>query len=308
MLRQTLLYLSRQPTLHTLASGSPAARQLAGRFMGGETLEEALDVTRRVNQDGMTVSLDHLGENVTTRVEAERDAADYVGALDAIAAAGVDANISLKLTSLGLDFDRGLTMQLMERVLSAAARTANFVRIDMEGSAYTQATVDIASDLFERHKNVGTVIQAYLYRSEGDVRALNALGMRVRLVKGAYLEPPAIAYPEKSDVDENFRRLADLLLHDGAYPAFATHDSVLIEWIIERARREAIDPARFEFQMIFGIRRDLQQEVMRRGHNVRVYIPYGTQWYPYFMRRLAERPANVLFIAGSLVSEARKRH
>jgi proline dehydrogenase len=206
-----------------------------------------------------------------------------------------------------LDLGRDIAFSLASRVVEAAATCNNFVRIDMEGSQYTQTTIEMTRELFARTPHVGTVIQSYLYRSEGDVRLLSADGIRIRLVKGAYLEPESVAYPEKSDVDENYRRLAAILLTEGVYPAFATHDEQIIGWIIERARRDGIDRSRFEFQMLYGIRRDLQERLRGEGYNVRVYIPYGTEWYPYLMRRLAERPANVLFIVGSVAREARSR-
>jgi proline dehydrogenase len=307
MLREGLLYLSQQSAIQQLVLRNGLARRIALRFVAGETLEQALEAVRRVNAHSMTASLNYLGENVTARREAERFAEIYVAILDAIAVAGVNANISIKLTSLGLDLSRELATVLARKVLDAAARHNNFVRIDMESSAYTQITIDIVRELFAEHKNVGTVIQAYLYRSEADIRLLNSEGIRVRLVKGAYLEPPTVAFLQKNDVDENYRRLADLLLREGTYPAFATHDERIIEWIKARAHKVSINATQFEFQMLYGVRRDLQARLRQQGYNMRVYIPYGQQWYPYLMRRLAERPANLLFVISSLMRETISR-
>src|SRR5579872_1342379 len=307
MLRETLHYLAGSDTLRRTTAHNPLARRLASRFVAGERLDQAVSVVRQVNASGMTASLDHLGENVTSESEARSAAEDYKQILGAIEEAKLQANISCKLTSLGLDLGPGLAMELIGAVVEEAARHDTFVRIDMEGSKYTQATLDITREIFGRSRNVGTVIQSCLYRSENDVRDLNRDGIRVRLVKGAYLEPASIAYPRKYDVDDAYRRIAAQLLQDGDYPAFATHDEVIVEWVKKKARELGRAPESFEFQMLYGIRRDLQRRLRFEGYPVRVYIPYGSQWYPYLMRRLAERPANLAFMLGNLAREAGTR-
>jgi proline dehydrogenase len=280
------------------------ARRLAHRFVAGETLAEAIAVVKRTNKAGMSVSLDHLGENVASVEEARTGADDYIAALDAIALNDLNANISCKLTHLGLDLGDQPAEDLMTGVVASAAHREMFVRIDMEGSLYTQTTLDFTRRIYAELSHVGTVIQSYLYRSADDLRDLNRAGIRVRLVKGAYLEPPSIAYARKQDVDENYRRLAEMLLADGVLPAFATHDPSLIEWIRNQATAIGRPTAEFEFQMLYGIRRDLQRSLQAEGYRVRVYVPYGTQWYAYLMRRLAERPANLMFMVGNVAREA----
>jgi proline dehydrogenase len=272
----------------------------------------------------LSTTLDLLGEDVTTTAQAEASAEAYLGIVDALGAGnheieasdgappGVDNNLSLKLTQLGLVVDAALCARLLRRILDRAAvrpwacpdGAPMFVRIDMESSAHTGATLALFDTLWaEGRRDVGVVIQAYLYRSAADVDRLNALGARVRLVKGAYDEPPTVAYPRKRDVDAAFARLAEALLRDGVYPAFATHDERLIDHVVRTAAAAGIPADRFEFQMLYGIRRDLQAGLRRRGYRVRVYVPFGEEWYPYFMRRLAERPANVGFVLRSLVRE-----
>jgi proline dehydrogenase len=307
MLRKSLHFLAGNDRLRRTASSNPAARKLASRFVAGETLDEAVAAVRTVNVDGLTASLDHLGENVITADEAREGASAYNDTLGAIADNGLQANISCKLTHLGLDLGLDGARERVVSVVSHAAERDIFVRIDMEGSMYTQVTLDLAKEIYSDYPNSGTVIQSYLFRSQGDVRDLNLRGIRVRLVKGAYLEPPNIAYPNKHDVDANYQRLSDSLLQDGQYPAFATHDEALVEWIRDRARTLGRESATFEFQMLYGIRRDLQRRLKTEGHNVRVYIPFGSQWYPYLMRRLAERPANLVFMVGNVAREARSR-
>jgi len=260
-----------------------------------------------INAAGMSASLDHLGENVTTPDEARAGAEDYKRALVAIVQEGLAANISCKLTHLGLDLGLDIATDLIENVIAEAARLDTFVRIDMEGSKYTQVTLDTTRRLFGRYRNVGAVIQSYLRRSSEDITSLNREGIRVRLVKGAYLEPPAIAYADKREVDDSYRRLSELLLRDGPYPAFATHDEPIVEWVKAKAAELGRSAETFEFQMLYGIRRDLQRRLQAEGHNVRVYLPYGSQWYPYLMRRLAERPANLMFMVGNVAREARTR-
>lgn len=297
MLRAALLYLADQPRLRAILSGR-LARPLVRRFVAGERLPDALAAVARLNAAGITASLDYLGESVRAAGAASAAAQQYVAILHAVERAGARCNASLKLTQMGLDVDRALCLRNVGRVAAQAAQFGNFIRIDMEGSAYTQATLDLFREVFARHRNVGVVIQAYLYRSEADVRALNALGARVRLCKGAYREPPAVAFPAKADTDANFIRLMRLLLDGGVYPAIATHDERMIAATCAYAARRGIPPDRFEFQMLYGIRRDLQGRLVRAGYRLRVYVPYGDQWYPYLVRRLAERPANLLFVLG----------
>jgi proline dehydrogenase len=301
MLRDGLIYLSRQRQLADLVTTAPVARHLAERFVAGETVREAVDAVRVLNERGIRATLDVLGESVTAPDEARRAADDYMSLLDAIAEAGVDSNVSLKLTQMGLDVDLDLCRQNMLRVLERAGSHGNFVRIDMEDSAHTQTTLDLFDELCASHKNVGVVIQAYLYRSRKDVADLIAKGARVRLCKGAYAEPAKVAYPEKADVDRAFAELTEALLLRGHYPAIATHDERLIDHTIAFAQKRGIDRSRFEFQMLYGIRRDLQARLARSGYNVRVYVPFGREWYPYFMRRIAERPANLAFVLSNVL-------
>ena len=304
MLRGTLLYLSEQPTLKRLLSGR-MARPLVRRFVAGETLNDAMDAVRRLNDAGLTASLDYLGESVNRAEDAGAAALQYITILHAIERQGARANASLKLTQMGLDVDRALCVRNVERIIAQAAQFGNFIRVDMEGSDYTQITLDIFKELFAKHKNVGVVIQSYLYRSEADVRELNALGARVRLCKGAYSEPESVAFPRKADTDENYIKLMRLLLSEGVYPGIATHDVRMIDATREFAAREDIPPDRFEFQMLYGVRRDLQAQLLRDGYRMRVYVPYGGEWYPYLVRRLAERPANILFILRGILRERR---
>ncbi|HEX9438729.1 MAG TPA: proline dehydrogenase family protein [Roseiflexaceae bacterium] len=304
MLRGTLLYLSEQPTLKRLLSGG-MARPLVRRFVAGETLNDAMDAVRRLNDAGLTASLDYLGESVNRAEDAGAAALQYITILHAIERQGARANASLKLTQMGLDVDRALCVRNIERIIAQAAQFGNFIRVDMEGSDYTQVTLDIFKELFAKHKNVGVVIQSYLYRSEADVRELNVLGARVRLCKGAYSEPESVAFPRKADTDENYIKLMRLLLSEGVYPGIATHDERMIDATREFAAREDIPPDRFEFQMLYGVRRDLQAQLLRDGYRMRVYVPYGGEWYPYLVRRLAERPANILFILRGILRERR---
>jgi proline dehydrogenase len=305
VIRQTLFRLSQQRQLRSFATTSPIAQSMARRFVAGETLAEALDVVRRINAQGMTATLDHLGENVTVRQEAATATADAIESLRAIREAGVRCNASVKLTQLGLDLDPAFAFENVSRIVAAAAEYENFVRIDMESSEYVDRTLDIFHRLFPDHRNVGVVIQAYLYRSGPDLERVIESGARVRLVKGAYLEPPSVAFQRKEDVDSNFVRLTELLLARGTYPAIATHDPNMIDAAKAYASTHAIPASAFEFQMLYGIRRDLQSQLVRERHNVRIYVPYGTHWYPYLMRRMAERPANVMFVLNSLAREVR---
>jgi proline dehydrogenase len=293
------MYLSDQPLAKRVFSG-PLAKPLVSRFVAGVELNEALGNVQKLNSAGLTATLDYLGESVHTAAEAGAAAAQYIALLHGIERIGAQCNASLKLTQMGLDVDRALCVRNVERILAQAAAFNNFVRIDMEGSGYTQATLDIFNELYGRYKNVGIVIQAYLYRSEADIRALNKLGARVRLCKGAYNEPASVAFPAKADTDNNYIKLMQMLLSEGNYPGIATHDERMIEATRSYAAKQGIAPDRFEFQMLYGIRRDLQEQLVREGYRMRVYVPYGEEWYPYMVRRMAERPANLLFVLKGL--------
>lgn len=306
MLRGALLYFSDQPALKRVFGGR-FARPLVRRFVAGEALSDAIHAVRGLNAARMTATLDYLGEAVSSAREANTAALQYVTILHAIERHGVDSNASLKLTQMGLDVDRAVCLRNVERIVAQAAQFGNFIRIDMEGSAYTQVTLDLFRELFARHQNVGIVIQAYLYRSEADIRDLNALGARVRLCKGAYNEPASVAFPKKADTDEQYIRLMRLLIGEGTYPAIATHDQRMIAATCDFVAQQGIAKDRFEFQMLYGIRRDLQEQLVRDGYRLRVYVPYGGQWYPYLMRRMAERPANLLFVVGGVVREIGRR-
>jgi len=312
LLRAGFIALSRSRIVGRLATSSGLAWRGARRFVAGTTIDEAIAVVAALNEADLRVTLDHLGENVATRAEAEASADAYIEALDRIRAAGVYSGISLKLTALGLDQGDALAEDLLRRVLERAAifDPPVFVRIDMEGSPYTQRTLDIFRRVRADHGHVGIVIQSYLRRSDDDIADLIALGAPVRLVKGAYLEPEAIAYPDKAEVDAAFVRQARALLAPeararGVFAALATHDEVIIDWAKAHARAHGIPPDAFEFQMLYGIRRDLQRALVAEGYRMRVYVPYGRQWYPYFMRRLAERPENLAFILRGVLREGR---
>jgi proline dehydrogenase len=297
MLRALLLQLSKSSSLRRWITSNSTTRGMAQRFVPGEELSPAIEAARACNRAGMTASLDHLGENVVTREDAERARASYTEALEQIAVSGVDSNVSLKLTHLGLDLGEEFCAEQLRLVTSRAEALGNFVRVDMEGSAYTDRTLQMVRDARGRTAAVGTVIQAYLYRSEEDIRGLLEIGCRIRLVKGAYKEPSRIAFRRKKDVDANFIKLMKILLPSGTYHALATHDPKMIEAAIRFAAEQNITKDKFEFQMLYGIRTDLQRNLVRQGYRVRVYIPFGQDWFPYFMRRLAERPANLMFFA-----------
>jgi proline dehydrogenase len=299
MLKESLLYLARQERIRQFVITNPAARGMARRFVAGETLDDAMRATKPLNARRIAVSLDHLGENVADAREANATANEYVTTLKRISAEGVEANISIKLTALGLDIDAELCQANLDRVLCEAHKRDIFVRVDMEGSDYTQRTLDLVLDAHKRYPNVGTVVQTMLYRTPSDVETLIDQGVRMRLVKGAYMEPPTVAFPKKADVDEQYLRLTYRLLEHGVYPALATHDETLIAAAKRYAEEKQISRARFEFQMLYGIRRDLQERLANDGYNVRTYVPYGSQWYPYLTRRMAERPANLMFIVSN---------
>lgn len=282
---------------------SPQAQKLTSRFIAGLTLEDGIRVIREVQARGATTSIDHLGENVRTAAEAcaARDA--YLEALRRIAELQLPATISMKLTSVGLDISQDLCRENSEAIVRLARDTGTRVEFDMEDSGYVDRTLRLIRGLHEQFGSVRAVIQAYLYRSEADVEDLSRRGIPVRLCKGAYSEPPEVAWPNKSDVDRNYVKLMQILFDRGAYPAIATHDDAIVGQAYEYIRQNNIRPERFEFQMLYGVRRGVQQQVLQRGYRLRLYVPYGTAWYPYFMRRLAERPANVMFIARSIVKD-----
>jgi proline dehydrogenase len=308
MLRAFFVNLSENRTLRNFAESSAIGRRVSGRFVAGVKIADAVRVTQIVNRAGMSVSIDNLGENVTNPDEARESARLYNEILDAITANHLDANISLKLTHMGLDVDEALAREIVSSLVAKAASMTppGFVRVDMEGSPYTQRTLDFVHELHRmpgNAKSVGTVIQAYLKRSESDVEKLLAEGIRIRLCKGAYKEPATIAFENKADVDLNYVKLMKILMKSGIYHGLATHDEAIIREAQAFATRENIARDSFEFQMLYGIRRDLQQGLVRDGWRMRVYIPFGSEWYPYFMRRLGERPANVFFIARNLLRQ-----
>ena len=296
MIRGALIALSHNRRAKRFVLSNSLARRTARRFVAGEELDDAVAAARASNEAGLKVSLDCLGENVATPEDAARARETYLGIFERIAREKLDANVSVKLTQLGLDLGTDFCLEQILPIVKRAESLGNFVRIDMEGSAYTQRTVDLALRLRGQSAAVGTVIQSYLRRSEQDVQTLIAAGCRVRLCKGAYLEPPEIAFPEKKDVDANYVKLMRILLPSGAYHAIATHDPAMIAGTKQFAAEQSLAKDKFEFQMLYGIRPDLQQELIREGYRMRVYIPYGRDWFPYFMRRLAERPANLAFI------------
>lgn len=303
MLRQAFLSLSNSNELQNVALHNGVARKFALRFVAGETLEQAVQAIVTLNRKGCMATFDHLGENICNAEEARQAADSYLDILDAIQRRKLKSNVSLKLTQMGLDLDEGLAYENVARICRKAQELDNFVRLDMESSAYTDRTLDVFRRLWhkEGYRNVGVVLQAYLYRTEADVREMNKLGARVRLCKGAYNEPEEVAFPRKADVDLNYARLARLLISEGKYPGIATHDERLIQHVKRFVAKKGISPAKFEFQMLYGVRRSLQLELVKEGFNMRVYVPYGKEWYPYFMRRLAERPANVVFVMGNLL-------
>ena len=306
IMRQGLLWLSERRGVFNFVRRNGLARKFASRFVAGETIEQAVDAAKALSHRGITASLDLLGESVTAEAEATAARELYMRMLDSMAASGVEVNVSVKLTQMGLDIGEELCAANMRMILEKAKALHGFVRLDMEGSAYTQRTLDFfANHLVGAYPgHCGVVIQAMLRRSERDVEDLIAMNARVRLCKGAYLESPAVAFPEKAEVDWNYLNLMERLLQRGNYPGLATHDEAIIGHAREFVRRQGISTERYEFQMLYGVRRDLQERLRRAGHNVRVYIPFGTQWYPYLMRRLAERPANIAFLLGNVVRES----
>jgi len=303
VLRAAFISLSESKSLRSAAEKTWIGQRLSRRFVAGTTIEDALAATQAMNKLGLSVSVDNLGENVTNADEARHSAQLYHQMLDQMNALALNANVSLKLTHMGLDVDEAMAYEIASGVVQHAARINNFVRIDMEGSAYTQRTLDFVHKLHSQPENtghVGAVIQSYLFRSEKDVEELLAQRIRIRLCKGAYKEPPEVAFPKKNDVDANYVKLMKMLLKSGVYHGIATHDENMIRATIEFAQKEKIAASTFEFQMLYGVRRDLQQKLVKEGWRCRVYIPFGTEWYPYLMRRLAERPANAIFILKNL--------
>lgn len=316
MLREFFLYLSQAAWAQRAVTGLSLGRKMAQRFVAGSTIEEAITVLRGLNGRGMYATLDFLGESVKTAEEAQRARDEYLLALRHIEGSAVQANVSLKLTQFGLDIDQHLCAENVLQVVEQARRSGTFVRIDMEGTPHTDRTLAVVDELRRNNDWVGVVLQAYLYRTEQDLLRLTSAGTRIRLCKGAYQEPADKAFPKKADVDRNYVKLAQLLLTRSAQPdspgaaaqgrvpplaALATHDEKMIAAAQDFAREQGIDKSRFEFQMLFGIRRDLQDALVEQGYPVRIYVPYGTHWYPYFMRRLAERPANVWFLLSNLL-------
>lgn len=300
---QTLSY---SQTLKKLASryGMSGRRAFGRRFIAGETVDDAIAVVRDIQSHGLLSTLDYLGESVTSLGEADTATREYLHLIDAVDRAGVERNLSLKLTQLGLDVDRAMCVDNLRKILKAADQCGFFVRIDMESSAYTDATLEMFETVWKLgHHNAGVVLQSCLYRSEKDVERVTALGARIRLVKGAYREPKSVAYQLKSDVDAAYVRLGKRLLTEGTYPAIATHDEAILDEMTRFARERGVSPDAYEFQMLYGIRRDLQNAFRDAGYRMRVYVPFGREWFPYFMRRLGERPANVAFVIRSLVKE-----
>jgi proline dehydrogenase len=306
ILRQGLLWLSERRGVFNFVRGNALARRFASRFVAGETIEQGVAAALELRRRGITASLDLLGESVTIDSEATAARDQYLCMLDRMAASGAEVNVSVKLTQMGLDISEALCVANMTAILEKAVSLQGFVRLDMEGSAYTERTLEFFERrLFERFgSHCGVVIQSMLRRSEQDIERLIGMKARVRLCKGAYLEPPSVAFPDKADVDRNYVRLMERLLTAGNYPGLATHDEAIIAHARDYVRQQGIANDRFEFQMLYGVRRDLQERLRRDGFRLRVYIPFGTQWYPYLMRRLAERPANIAFLIGNLVRES----
>ena len=302
MLRSVFIGLSQNRTARQWAEQSRVGRQLASRFVAGLTVEEAVTVCRRVNAEGISVSLDSLGESVSVEAEARAAADVYHRVLDAIEAGKLNANVSLKLTQMGMDIQPELAEEIVSGVVEHAARVGSFVRIDMESSSYTEATIAMTERLHQRFPGaVGTVLQAYLYRTEKDMERLLGQGIRIRLCKGAYKEPADVAFPRKADVDANYVKLMKRMVTSGVFCGIATHDETIVGEMLRVVRQNGLAQNAFEFQMLYGIRRDLQRRLAKEGYGVRVYVPFGNAWYPYFMRRLAERPANVVFLAKNML-------
>ncbi len=308
MWRSAFLYLSSNRAARRIVAGSNLIWNAVGsRFVAGERLEDAIKAALELGRRGADVELDYLGENVQDLPQARAAGEVYLDLLERLKAAGLTSHISLKLTQMGLDVDADLCRSNLEAVVGRAEALGSFVWIDMEGSDYTDRTIETYLQLRAGHPGLGIALQAYLYRAKADLHRILSAGGTVRLTKGAYNEPASIAYPSKRDVDLSFQRLSELLLSSGTFQAIATHDEKMIRHAIEYARSNGVDRRAYEFQMLYGVRRDLQESLLREGYRVRVYVPYGSQWYPYFMRRLAERPANVFFLLGSVLREGTRR-
>jgi len=305
MLRSALLYLSDQQQIFKFVRNNRVAKSFANRFVAGETVDTALAAVARLNARGITASLDLLGESVHNEAEARAAGEAYINMLDRLHGQRADANVSVKLTAMGLDISEDLCVANMQKILQRARDCASFVRIDMESSEYTQRTLDLFEQrLYPAYReNVGIVLQSYLYRTFADVERAISMKARVRLCKGAYKEPETVAFPDKKDVDANYVRCMHELMLKGNYPGIATHDEAIIREAKRFAKANDVAPDRYEFQMLYGVRRDLQDRLVREGYRMRVYVPFGTQWYPYLMRRLAERPANVAFLTGNVFKE-----
>jgi proline dehydrogenase len=309
MLRSSLLYLSRQQRIFDFVKNVGFARQMASRFVAGETIATALAAVEQLNAKGITASLDLLGESVSSEAEARDTGRQYLEILDRIEQKKLQANVSVKLTALGQDISDELGLEIVRQVLERAKQYKSFVRLDMESSAYTDRTLDtFEQKLYPDYpENLGVVLQSALRRTLNDVERANVLKCRVRICKGAYLEPATVAFPDKADVDRNYVEAMHRLMEHGNYPGIATHDELIINEAKRFAKERGIAADRFEFQMLYGVRRDLQEQVVKEGYRMRVYVPFGSQWYPYLMRRLAERPANIAFMAGNIVKESLSR-
>ena len=309
MLRSSLLYLSRQQRIFDFVKNVGFARQMASRFVAGETIATALAAVEQLNAKGITASLDLLGESVSSEAEARDTGRQYLEILDRIEQKKLQANVSVKLTALGQDISDELGLEIVRQVLERAKQYKSFVRLDMESSAYTDRTLDTFEQTLypDFPENVGVVLQSALRRTLDDVDRANRLKCRVRICKGAYLEPATVAFPDKADVDRNYVAAMHQLMEHGNYPGIATHDELIINEAKRFAKERGIASDRFEFQMLYGVRRDLQEQIVKEGYRMRVYVPFGSQWYPYLMRRLAERPANIAFMAGNIVKESLSR-
>ena len=304
VLRSTLIALSHNKRLRHFSEQSRVGQKMSGRFIAGMQVADALRVAETLNREGIPVSLNSLGENVSTEEDAQRAAQIYHQLLDAIQRRSLQANVSAKLTQMGMNISPAIARRITSDLFDHAAAADSFLRVDMEGTDLTQATIDMTREIHAMPNHggrVGAVLQSYLYRCENDVHTLLADGIRIRLCKGAYKEPPNLSFPNKRDVDANYVKLMKILLTSGVYHGLATHDEAIIRETKKFVEEEGIDKRSFEFQMLYGVRRDLQNSLVKEGYGMRVYVPFGTEWYPYFMRRLAERPANFLFLAKNLL-------
>ena len=299
-MKNLLLFLSKQGWMKSAVTGFPLSRTMASRFVAGDTIDDVIRVTRLLNSKGKSVTADHLGEHVTDVAEVKAAHAQYLKLIERLYAEKLDANVSVKLSEMGQDVDEGLCLENITSLVEHASKRDMLVRIDMESSAYTERTMNTFVDLRKKHENVGIVLQAYLYRTADDIKRTLELKGRIRLCKGAYAEPPTVAYPDKADVDRNFAELAGKLVTSGIFHGIATHDEAMVEATIAHVKKAGLKPEAFEFQMLFGVRRDLQDKLVKDGWKLRIYVPYGDNWYPYMMRRMAERPANLLFVVKSM--------